>query len=1055
MSPPLHPADAAPRGSASSRAGAGSAPAFPREPSESRFRVLSAASPIGMFETDAEGQLTYANPRACQLWACDANDVEAMYGHGWLERVHPDDREALIAEWRSALTERREMLHDYRLLLPSGAMRYIHAHAVPLTDGSGVTIGTVEDVTARRLAEAELRRQAQAFAMIHDAVVVTDMAGHVVDWNSAAERIFGWTREEMLGRPMTLTHDPDFAEAQHAAIVAGIAGREGRWTGELRFRRKDGTAGVCEASVVVLRDADGRPIGGIGVNRDVTERSRAEAALRESEARYRLLVEASHQGICQVDRAGAITYCNGRLADMLGYTPAELCGRTLFEFMDAATVVAARARFAHGQRAVSEVDDLALRRRDGTTVWVRASVSPTAFGDGTSAGAMYMLSDISDRHEAQQRLLASERHFRALTELSSELVGVIDATGMMRYTNPACARLLGYQPGESVGQPVFEFVHPDDRERVQVEFARLLEAPGALLTVEYRVLRSEGGWRLLSAVAQNLLADPAVRGVVVNAHDITARRAADEALEQQREMLRAVLDHLPVMIVVLDRECRPVLANVEWSRISGWTLEDVRQHDLMAELYPDAELRARAAATIDLAAGEWGDFSMRARDGRMLDTVWATVRLSDGTRVSIGQDMTERRQLEQQFRQAQKIEAIGRLAGGVAHDFNNLLSVIASYSGMMLADLEPDTPMRDDLHEIQRAVERGSALTTQLLAFSRKQVLQARVVDLAEVVAATETMLRRLIGEDIRVVFEAHERGLHVKADPGQLEQVLMNLAVNARDAMPAGGTLQVRVDEIVVHEEAARRLTGGATGTWVRLTVRDTGVGMDAETRQRIFEPFFTTKKPGQGTGLGLATVYGIVKQSGGFIWVESAPGSGATFTILLPSLAAPDGASAAPEARPQGAQAPGGTVLLVEDEGALRAAARRLLEKQGYEVISAADGSEALRLAVQRGTPVDLVVTDIVMPHVSGQELVNHLVPLFGEIPVLFMSGYAIDAVERHGELWPGATFLTKPFTPEQLLDAVAQTLAGASRRRLSSVAALDTAPDHTPPVQETSQR
>ena len=388
-------------------------------------------------------------------------------------------------------------------------------------------------------------------------------------------------------------------------------------------------------------------------------------------------------------------------------------------------------------------------------------------------------------------------------------------------------------------------------------------------------------------------------------------------------------------------------------------------------------------------------------------------------------DVSEQRLLEEQFRQAQKMEAVGQLAGGVAHDFNNLLTAIGSSADMALEEADDPQALREHLAEIHRAAERAADLTRRLLAFSRRQVLNLEAVALAEVVHDAERMLRRLIGESVRLETSIDPEAPPVRADRTQLAQVLMNLVVNARDAMPGGGTLTLATGHRVVTASEARRQRGLAPGAYSVLIVRDTGAGMDEDTRSRIFEPFFTTKERGKGTGLGLSMVYGIVKQTGGYIHVESAPGRGTTFTIHLP-VATAAGISPAHRTvmrRPRGR--PGETVLVAEDEDGVRAPVRRILVAHGYRVLEAPDGAAALRTAEHHGGKIDLLLTDVVMPGMNGAELARRLRRVRPATRVVFMSGYSAEAVATHGVLSPGAVFLQKPFSVEELLEGLRSAL------------------------------
>lgn len=386
--------------------------------------------------------------------------------------------------------------------------------------------------------------------------------------------------------------------------------------------------------------------------------------------------------------------------------------------------------------------------------------------------------------------------------------------------------------------------------------------------------------------------------------------------------------------------------------------------------------------------------------------------------------MTERRTLEDQFRQAQKMEAVGRLAGGVAHDFNNLLTVITVYTDMLMADFGVDDPRRADMQEVRKAADAGARLTRQLLAFSRQQVIEPRVVVLEDLVRQTQKLLTHLIGEDIELATQFWSTPCVVHIDPGQLEQVIMNLAVNARDAMPTGGKLTIETAVVDLDQENSKAHWPATTGRYIVLAVSDTGIGMDEPTRAKIFEPFFTTKGPGKGTGLGLATVYGIVKQSGGFIWVHSKPGEGATFKIYLPQYDAVP-ATITDEVKQPSSVRGTETVLLVEDSQAVRDITRRALETFGYQVLDAPSATAALKLAAKSDRPVHLLLTDVVMPEMSGRVLAEKVAGFQPKAKVLYMSGYTDDAVIRHGVLRAKTPFLQKPFTSLALATRVREVL------------------------------
>jgi PAS domain S-box-containing protein len=468
--------------------------------------------------------------------------------------------------------------------------------------------------------------------------------------------------------------------------------------------------------------------------------------------------------------------------------------------------------------------------------------------------------------------------------------------------------------------------------------------------------------------------------------------------------------------------------NPAWQTTLGWTIEELRSRPHQEFLHPDdreASLAKAAALTSAKQANTSFENRFRCKDGSYRCLRWNAASVpSQGLIYAIARDITDQQLLEEQYRQSQKMEAVGRLAGGVAHDFNNLLTVILGYSEIAFGSLHAADPLRGMIEEIKKAAERAELLTRRLLAFSRKQILQPDVLDLNSLLADTRSMLGRLIGEDIEILLRPAPDLWRVKADRGQLEQVVMNLAINARDAMPTGGKLRIDTANVTLDARYVSLYPDAHAGDHVLLAVSDTGCGMDAATQARIFEPFFTTKGPDLGTGLGLATVYGIVKQSGGHIELHSKPDRGATFMIYLPrereAIRAEQAQSALDQA-PSGSE----TVLLAEDEDAVRTLTRLALQREGYTVLEARNGEEALMIGQQHKGAIDLLLTDLVMPKLSGRQLAEYLLKIRPDVKVLYVSGYMDDAIIRHGLLTASTAFLQKPFSPDLLAQKVREVL------------------------------
>jgi two-component system cell cycle sensor histidine kinase/response regulator CckA len=518
------------------------------------------------------------------------------------------------------------------------------------------------------------------------------------------------------------------------------------------------------------------------------------------------------------------------------------------------------------------------------------------------------------------------------------------------------------------------------------------------------------------------------------------RRQAEAALRASEERFRALVENSSDALLLIDAEGRVAYITPSSHRHLGWTAAEMVGRSILEFIHPDDRetVSMRIAETLQ-RPGETIMQEVRFRHG---DRTWHIMegfgvnRLDDpsvGAIVITTRDITDRRKLEEQLRQSQKMEAVGQLAGGVAHDFNNLLTAILGYCNLLLDEIPRDDPLRHDLDEIRSAGERAAGLTRQLLAFSRRQMLQPQIVDINALVRQMERLLRRLISEDVELVTALAPDLLSVHVDPSSIEQVLVNLAVNARDAMPLGGRLTIETSNVELDNTYAGTHLPIVPGRYVMLAVGDTGEGMDEATRERIFEPFFTTKEQGKGSGLGLATVYGIVKQNGGYIWVYSEPAHGTVFKVYLPpaeSLVAPhpvDHGKA--DERQHGWE----TLLLVEDEDAVRALAREVLRRHGYVVLEARHGVDALRVAERHLDDIHLMITDVVMPHMSGRDLAKRLSAGRPKMKVLFMSGYTDHAVMNR-DATPGTAFLQKPFTPETLVRKVRNVLDARETSQLS---------------------
>lgn len=756
------------------------------------------------------------------------------------------------------------------------------------------------------------------------------------------------------------------------------------------------------------------------------------------------ILGVSPAGILVLDVSGQILYANPRAEQVLGLTRRDMiglgCNPAQWLFPDGAGEPAQspfRVISATGQplRDLRTMIDFP----DGRRVWLAINAAPLFDPAGRVDKVVVTIGDITEQVTAQRALEERTHQYHMLVERVPAIVylSAMDETGTTLYISPQIEYMFGFTPAEWLADPALwiKRLHPDDRVRVLAAFNRFIQSEEPF-ACEYRTLARDGRvvWVYEEAVALPSQGDdrPLHQGIVV---DITARKQAEEALREAEERYRSIVQNAVVGVFRSTPAGRFITVNPAMARLFGYEspehlIESV--DDIGRQLYVNPAQRHEIVEVVSRNPGMHRfESEFRRQDGRVV-TGQLDLRL---VRDDAGQplylegfldDITERKRLETQLRQAQKMEAVGRLAGGVAHDFNNLLTAIIGYSDLILRRLDVHDPLQPDVLEIRKAAEQAGSLTGQLLAFSRKQILQPKVINLNDVVSRVDKMLQRLIGEHIELVLDLEPHLGAIKADPGQMEQVIVNLAVNARDAMSRGGRLVIKTGATQLDQSFVHAHLGARPGKYVMLTISDTGEGMDDETMSHLFEPFFTTKEQGRGTGLGLATVYGIVKQSEGYIWVDSEPGQGTTFAVYLPLVeASPEPAARGPDRREAGRPV-SETILVVEDNALVRGLICAVLEQHGYTVLQAGDGPDALKVHAECQHPIHMLVSDVVMPGgMSGLDLARQLAEADADIRVLLLSGYTEDMIGHYGGLPGRASFLQKPFTPDVLTRTVRATL------------------------------
>ncbi len=927
---------------------------------------------------------------------------------------------------------------DYLPGLPGSPVEWAEVYSYPMKDPATEEVsGVIEfmrDVTGKVKAEKELRESRERL----DLALSGTQTG-LWDWNvQTGEALFNEKWAEIVGyileelEPVSiktwtdLCH-PEDLERSNLELEKHFAGRTDSYECEARVRHKDGSwIWVLDRGRVVEWDTSGNPLRMIGTHTNITARKQAEEALQENTAFLREVIDTSPTCIFVKDRDGRYVMVNKAIAelydlnkeDMIGRTDMELSGLESLDTEEAERFIRDDREVISNQRSKS-ISEESLTQSDGTTRWFQTIKVPLT----TSSMSDCLLGVAVDITEQKHSVDELRKRSDAMNA-SSEGLAILDAEKKFVYLNPACAGIYGYkEAGDLLGKSWDILFDWSERERAANRIFPLLK--------HHRAWRGEVAGRKKDGtvfpqeVSLTMLEDGGLLCVV---QDITERK------NYEKEYLE-LIDGMNDSAYVISFEGSFIAVNDTATRSLGYSRE---------------ELLSMGPAGIDQCFGP-GDIremieGMRSDERQVFETVH---RRKDGgtfpveissSRItfrgtpailSIARDLTERRKaeeekakLEEQFHQAQKMESIGRLAGGVAHDLNNLLSPILGYGEMLLEDAPANDPRRESIEEIVGAGKRSQALVRQLLAFSRKQPLRFQQIDINDLIRNFKKLLRRTIREDIKIRTKLAKSLPKVSGDIGQLEQVIMNLAVNAQDAMPQGGQLKIETSEAELSEGHTRGEEGVKPGRYVMAAVIDTGTGMDSSALDHMFEPFFTTKDKGQGTGLGMSTVYGIVNQHGGTIRAFSEPGLGTTIRIYLPASCEP-GEAAETSSLKQAEKGGSETVLLAEDDQQARKLSSTVLKRMGYNVLIAENGLEALSLAEGHKEEIHLLLTDVIMPDINGRDLFNRVSALRPGIRVLYMSGYTDDVIAHHGVIDSGVEFIEKPFNIKTLSAKVREVL------------------------------
>ncbi|TAL05300.1 MAG: PAS domain S-box protein, partial [Verrucomicrobia bacterium] len=925
---------------------------------------------------------------------------------------------------------------EYELQIPAAARdgekrHYAVSYEPQTTPGGNVVVVVIMDITESRRAEARLRMQAAALEAAANGIVLTDRQGVILWANPALLKLLGYSLEELVGAKPSLfksgRHDDAFYREMWTTVLRGEV-----WRGEIVNRRKDGSLYTEEMTITPVRDEQGEIGHFIAIKQDITARKQAEAALAQRKEHLRLFIQHSPAALAMFDRDMRYLAVSRRWLTDYGIAEESVIGRSHYEIF---REIPERWKEIHRRclgGAVERSEEDSFVRADGRTEWLRWEVRPWHTLQGGIGGILIFSEDITERKAAELALREATARLQLAVQASNIGLWDWDLRDNTVFYSREYKRQLGYEDPEFSNR-LDEWqkrVHPDDLETVLREENKYLAEGRGFLEAEFRMRHKDGTYRWLYSRAELLRGAEGKPQRLLGCHiDITRRKQFEQELHRREEHFRMLIENGSDIITIINGKAEFKFQSPSIKRLLGYEPAELIGRNAFEFIHADDAAKVTAAIeqalTHPRTATQPVEFRFRHQNGswRVLQSIGTCIpdEAPDGFIVANSRDVTEQRQMEEQFRQSQKMEAVGLLAGGVAHDFNNMLLVMQGHAGLLAMGENLTPEQLESTQEINKAAERAANLTRQLLLFSRRQALQLRDLDLNETVTNMTKMLRRIVGEDIAIQCRYSPQPLLLHADAGMMDQILLNLSVNARDAMPKGGSLVIETAVANFTETADATVPHARPGSFACLTLSDTGSGIAPEVLPRIFEPFFTTKGVGKGTGLGLATVFGIVQQHQGWITVESKPDEGTKFRIYLPRLTAPSQADASPASI---ASLRGGseTILLVEDDLALRRVVRNILVRLGYRVLEATTGLEALELWTEHQSSVALLFTDLVMPDgMSGAELAQVLLKHNPQLEVIYTSGYSPDIAGKDVNLREGVNFVAKPFEAQKLAQIV----------------------------------
>jgi len=992
------------------------------------------------------GNVSLINRKGCQILGHDEHEI---IGKNWFDNFLPENMGDMVnSVYDKLMAGEQENVEYYenKVRTRDGQVKLIAWHNTILKDEQGNIIGTLssgEDITERKEAEEALReRQEMISALIEtskDWIWSIDLEGIHTYCNPAIENILGYRPAELIGKnSFGLIHEDD-RQLTRETVEKCIADNRG-WSNLLiRWQHKDGSWRYLESNSVPIYNSKGEITGFRGVDRDVTERKQGEEELRKLAA----VVKYSSELVNLATLEGNMIFLNQAGGIMLGLDPKDVNKVNIMEVIpDHLKELVVKELLPALINDGTWEGDLQYRNlKTGGLTDVHATTFAIKNPDTGEPQFLANVSlDITDRKRAENTLRESEERYRAIWENSPTGICLTDREGIYRYVNPAYCKIYGFSKEQLIDRPFYELImRPEDLKDLKKKYIGNFDKGIPISTGEVEFIKSDGNpvWIQFTG---DFVRDKGIPKYLVSMNiDITERKRAGKALRESEEKLRRILNSSPDAIIVMDLAGKIIDCNPATCLIHGHSQEELigaKFVNLVSQPYkkPILEYCEKCIKTEHTSKIEC---ILMKKDGSEFPADLSASVINDAAGkpqyiMGIIRELTEQKRLETQLIHSQKMESVGRLAGGVAHDFNNLLTAIIGHSEIIESGLKSSDPLLNDVKVIQQASERAAQLTSQLLAFSRKQTLQPKITNLNQVIDNMLNMLKRIIGEDIDFNILLGDILWTIKVDPGQMEQVIINLAVNARDAMETGGILTIETRNVEINDVLDQVESVNQSVRYVLLSVSDTGSGMSEEVRANIFEPFFTTKAVGKGTGLGLSTVYGIIRQSGGHIMTDSKPGAGTAFNIYLPAV---EGRIAMVEIASDVSEILEGreTILIVEDDETVRGIAVETLKRIGYNVTEASSGGDALILCERMEKPVDLVITDVVMPNISGPEFIVKLKNIWPEFKMLYMSGYSDnDLIDQSAITY----YLQKPFHPKALALKVRRVLDFQDQVSLNSV-------------------